>query len=50
VYGFLTKYDSELTKKDLGKRFLYSTEYGSPKSGITAYEFKYTENNEKKED
>lgn len=50
VYGFLTKYDSELNKKDLGKRFLYSTEFGSPKSGITAYEFNYTENNGKKAD
>lgn len=48
VYGFLTKYDSELNKKDLGKRFLYSTDYGSPESGITAYEFNYSENNGKK--
>ena len=45
VYGILTKYDTELTKKDLGKRFLYSANYGSPASGVTAYVFDYQSRN-----
>ena len=54
VNGILTKCDKELTKKDLGKRFLYSTEQGSPtetanaSGGITSYIFEYQSNNAQK--
>jgi hypothetical protein len=44
VYGFLTQYDTELTKKDLGKRFLYKKGI-SPLSGVTSYYFDYGTNN-----
>ena len=40
VYGFLTMTENELKKKDLGKRFLYSTNNGSPEN-ITYHVFDY---------
>lgn len=43
IDGILTKTDSQLTKSDFGKRYLYSY-YGdiiSPRSGVTCYEFDY---------
>lgn len=48
INGILTKYDVELTKKDLGKRFLYSSELGSPVSGVTSYLFDYQTDNGQK--
>lgn len=40
VYGFLTMTESELKKKDLGKRFLYSINNGSPEN-VTYHVFDY---------
>lgn len=45
VNGILTKYEGELTKKDVGKRYLYASGVtdGSP-SGITYYVYDYITN------
>lgn len=51
VNGILTKYDKELSKKDLGKRFLYSVAQGSPANidgSISSYVFDYQSNTAKK--
>ena len=40
VYGFLTMTESELKKRDLGKRFLYSISNGSPEN-VTYHVFDY---------
>lgn len=43
VYGILTKHEAELKKSDLGKRFLYSEDNGSP-SDVSYYVYSYSSN------
>ena len=38
IDGFLTKATEELSRRDIGKRYLYDTEHGSP-SGLTVYAY-----------
>ena len=37
IYGILTKYDQELSRKDVGKRLLFSSDLGSPVDPVVRY-------------